>query len=92
MLCEVRQILHITLTIPVMSATAELTFSAMRRLQSTMTQTFLMMLCCYTYIHREKADLHAIPNEFKVQMKEGETVLLFFSAHCSSQLEGLLGT
>ena len=38
-LSEVRQLLHITLTIPVMSATAEQTFSAMRRLKSFLRST-----------------------------------------------------
>ena len=61
---EVCQLLHITFTMPDTSATAELTFSAMRRLNSflrvsTMTQTYFNV-----YIHKEKADLHAIPNEF----------------------------
>ena len=58
---EVCQLLHITLTIPV---NAELTLSAMRRLKSflrisTMPQTYFNV-----YIHKEKADLYAIPNEF----------------------------
>ena len=35
MLSEVRQLLHITLTIPVTSATAERTFSVMRRFENT---------------------------------------------------------
>ena len=40
------ELLHITLTIP--SATAELTFSAMRRYNAD--KPFLMILCCYIII------------------------------------------
>ena len=48
MLSEVTQLLQITITIPVTSATAERTFSAMR----------------IDLENKEKADLHAILNEF----------------------------
>ncbi len=70
LLCEVSRLLHITLTIPVTSATAERTFSALRRmknfLRSSMTQprlNYVIML----HIHKEKTDsmdLFAIAKEF----------------------------
>ena len=45
MLSEVRQLLHITLTIPITSATAERTFSAMRRFENTRKkQTYMLYL------------------------------------------------
>ena len=59
MLGEVCQLLHIILTIPVSSSTAEHTFSAMRRLKtflrSSMSQTLLndVMLL---HIHKDKVD------------------------------------
>ena len=59
MLSEVFQLLHIIMTMPITSATAERTFSTMRRLKnflwSTMSQTLfnnLMLL----HVHKDKTD------------------------------------
>ena len=57
MLCEIPHLLHIALTIPVTSATAEGTFSALRRLKtflrSSMTQPRLNHVMLL-HIHKEK--------------------------------------
>ena len=59
MLCEIPHLLHIALTIPVTSATAEGTFSALRRLKtflrSSMTQPRLNHVMLL-HTHKEKID------------------------------------
>ena len=70
LLCEVFSLLHIALTIPVTSATAERAFSALRRLKnflrSTMSQPRLNHVMIL-HIHKErtdKLDLTTIAKEF----------------------------
>ena len=70
LLSEVYKLLHICCTIPVTSATAERTFSALRRLKTflrtTMTQTRLYHVAIL-HIHKEKTDeieLESIEREF----------------------------
>ena len=70
MLSEVFQLLRIILTIPITSATAERTFSTMRRLKnflrSTMSQTLFNNLKLL-HVHKDKTDqidLHNIANQF----------------------------
>ena len=67
MLCEIPRLLHIALTIPVTSATAERTFSALRRLKtflrSSMTQPRLNHVMLL-HIHKEKIDLTSIAKDF----------------------------
>jgi len=70
LLCEVYNLLHIVLTIPVTSATAERCFSALRRLKnvlrSSVTQSrsnHVMLL----HIHKKRTDsidLNAVAKEF----------------------------
>ena len=70
MLCEISHLLHIAPTIPVTSATAKRTFSALRRLKtflrSSMTQPRLNHVMLL-HIHKEKTDtldLTAIAKDF----------------------------
>ena len=53
MFCEVDKLMRIYLTIPVTTATAERSFSALRRIKTYLRSTISeerLMLCCFMYI------------------------------------------
>ena len=92
LLCEVFNLLHIAITIPVTSATAKRTFSTLRRLktflQSSMSQQRLNHVMLL-HIHKERTDninLTVIAKEFTAVNERRRTFLVTLNNFYSTKL------